>query len=55
MDYPAIEVPTKHLEATMMEGLRDIIGVLMTLGLLLLIRRILFPRRPPTKHRRPFS
>ena len=39
----------------MMEELRDIIGVLMTLGLILLLRRILFPRKRPTKHRRPFS
>ena len=35
----------------MMEGLRDIIGVLMTLGLILLLRRILFPQKPPTKNR----
>jgi hypothetical protein len=34
----------------MMEGLQDIIGVLTILGLLLLLRRILFPSKPPTKH-----
>jgi hypothetical protein len=33
----------------MMEKLQDIIGVLLILGLLLLLRRILFPLKPPTK------
>ena len=36
----------------MMEGLRDIIGVLMMLGLILLLRRaleFLFLRKPPPK------
>jgi hypothetical protein len=37
----------------MMEGLRDIVGVLMILGALLLIRRVLSPQKPPTKRRRP--
>jgi hypothetical protein len=36
----------------MMEGLRDILGVLMILGALLLIRRVLSPQKPPTKRRR---
>jgi hypothetical protein len=30
----------------MMEKLQDIIGVLLTLGLLLLFRRIVFPEKP---------
>jgi hypothetical protein len=33
----------------MMDKLQDIIGVLLILGLLLLLRRILFPLKPPTK------
>jgi hypothetical protein len=37
----------------MVEGLRDIVGVLMTLGLILLLRRLLFRQKPPAKHRRP--
>jgi hypothetical protein len=39
----------------MMDGLRDIIGVLMTLGAILLLRRILFPQKLPTKRRRPLK
>jgi hypothetical protein len=39
----------------MMEGLRDIIGVLMTLGAILLLRRILFPQKPPAKRKRPLK
>jgi hypothetical protein len=41
-----------YFGATMMEGLRDIIGILMMLGLILLIRRILgsfFLRKPQRK------
>ena len=40
----------------MMEGLQNIIGVLLVLGLILLLRRILdafFPSKPPTKQGAP--
>ena len=37
-----------------MEKLQDIVGVLLVLGLLLLIRRVLFPERP-TKNGRTRS
>jgi hypothetical protein len=36
----------------MFDKLQDIIGVLLILGLLLLIRRILFPEKPPPRPRR---
>ena len=36
----------------MLENLQDLIGVLMILGLILLIRRVLFPEKPPPKPRR---
>jgi hypothetical protein len=40
----------------MLENLQDLIGVLMILGLILLIRRVLFPQKPPPpKQRRPFK
>jgi hypothetical protein len=36
----------------MMEGLRDIIGVLIIIGLLVLLRRTFFLRKPPAKRSR---
>ena len=32
-----------------MDKLQDMIGVLLILGFLLLLRRVLFPQKPPTK------
>jgi len=50
--WPAItgcETPAKQQEASMLDNLRDVIGVLLILGLLLLVRRLLFPLKPPTR------
>jgi len=33
----------------MLQDLQDIVGVLMMLGLILLIRRILLPEKPPRR------
>jgi len=33
-----------------MDKLQDMIGVLLVLGFLLLLRRVLFPQKPPMKH-----
>ena len=38
----------------MLDNLRDVIGVLLILGLLLLVRRLLFPLKPST-HRHPLT
>ena len=37
----------------MMDKLQDLIGVLLILGFLLLVRRVLFPQKPPTNWRPP--